>query len=139
MTYATNISEEVEKFSSQLGTFLVFQVSAYVTSSLGTLELHSLHQECCRASALRSLSGAAELWSSTWGALPSHALLHYEPRDLCSKLFVWSLSKIFSSESLPRPTSCRRQETLKMLFSTQYSGLFHTKPCSLLFPLVLHS
>lgn len=71
------------------------------------------------------------------GCPPSQALLHYQPRDLCSKLFVWSLSKIFSPESLPRPTSCGRQETLKTLFSTltQYSGLFHTKPCSLLFPL----
>ena len=34
MTYATNISEEAEKFSSQLGMFLVFQVSAYATARL---------------------------------------------------------------------------------------------------------
>lgn len=149
-TYATNISKDVEEFISQPEILWIFQVWPYaITKPLpegpheGKL---SPYTRC----------GAQQMYCSLWMALqtcsqelrvPWPAMLFWisaflSQASLFKTFFVWCLSKISSSESLPKPTRWvggggavgrklwRSSSTLWL--NTQYFSTLNPSP--LLFP-----
>lgn len=143
-TYATNISKDVEKFISQPEILWIFQVWPYVITKPLPEGSHegklSPYTRC----------GAQPMYCSLWMALqtcsqelrvPWPAVLFWvsaflSQASLFKTFFVWCLSKISSSESLPKPTSWGRQEALKysstLWLNTQYFSTLNPSP--LLFP-----
>lgn len=137
MTCATNISKEAETFSSQLETFCDFSGLSVGDDKAWPGGPRGGKLQASQRSAAEPARGrlGMELWSGPPGARLTVLFCISGPGTSVLNSLCGSLSKIFSSESLPRPTSCGRQESLKTLFhSDSILGLSQTKPCSLLSP-----
>ena len=121
ITCATNISKEVEKFSSQLETLWDFPGLSVCDDKAWPGRPRGGQLQASQQKRFRAFSGwscrlGMELRSGPQGARLPKLFCISGPGTSVLNSLCGSLSKIFSSESLPRPSSCRRQGSLEALF-----------------------